>query len=79
MPVLTVHSLSKEFQRSTKSANKTLVAVKNVSLRVMPGEVLGLLGPNGAGKSTTMNILTAETTPNAGMVSSLYTPMAPQL
>jgi len=32
-------------------------AVRNLSLELMPGEILGLLGPNGAGKSTTMRIL----------------------
>jgi ABC-2 type transport system ATP-binding protein len=33
------------------------VAVKDLSLRVEPGEILGFLGPNGAGKSTTVKIL----------------------
>jgi simple sugar transport system ATP-binding protein len=32
-------------------------AVKDVSLHIRPGEVLGLLGENGAGKSTLMNVL----------------------
>jgi ABC-2 type transport system ATP-binding protein len=32
-------------------------AVRNLSLELFQGEVLGLLGPNGAGKSTTMRIL----------------------
>ena len=45
-----------------------MVAVRNLTFQVMPGEVLGLLGPNGAGKSTTMNMLTAEITPDAGAV-----------
>ncbi|MFK8181765.1 MAG: ABC transporter ATP-binding protein [Phormidesmis sp.] len=33
-------------------------AIKDVSFRVEPGEILGFLGPNGAGKTTTMRILT---------------------
>jgi len=33
-------------------------AIKAVSFRVEPGEILGFLGPNGAGKTTTMRILT---------------------
>lgn len=33
-------------------------ALKDISFKVEPGQVLGFLGPNGAGKSTTMNILT---------------------
>ena len=33
-------------------------AVKDISIHVEKGQIVGLLGPNGAGKSTTMNILT---------------------
>lgn len=36
-----------------------IAAVRDVSFRVSPGEIVGFLGPNGAGKSTTMRILTA--------------------
>jgi ABC-2 type transport system ATP-binding protein len=36
----------------------SLHAVREVSFRVEPGEVVGFLGPNGAGKSTTMRMLT---------------------
>jgi len=33
------------------------VAIKDLTLRIKPGEIFGLLGANGAGKSTTMRIL----------------------
>ncbi|MFW5889455.1 MAG: ABC transporter ATP-binding protein [Bacillota bacterium] len=33
-------------------------ALKNISLRVKKGDILGLLGPNGAGKTTTIKIVT---------------------
>jgi len=42
--------------------------IRNVSLQLKRGEVLGLLGPNGAGKSTTMQLLTGVLIPDAGQV-----------
>ncbi len=41
-------------------------AVRDVSLEVAPGEVLGLLGPNGAGKTTTVRLLAALIAPSEG-------------
>ncbi|MFU8794917.1 MAG: ABC transporter ATP-binding protein [Dethiobacteria bacterium] len=37
-----------------------LQAVKDISFKVYPGEILGFLGPNGAGKSTTIKVLTGQ-------------------
>lgn len=34
-----------------------LVAVKDVSFKLCPGEVVGLLGPNGSGKTTVLNMI----------------------
>jgi ABC-2 type transport system ATP-binding protein len=41
--------------RGTGQPDRT--AVKDLTLKVQPGEVFGFLGPNGAGKTTTMNVL----------------------
>jgi ABC-2 type transport system ATP-binding protein len=41
-------------------------AVRDVSIDVRRGEVLGLLGPNGAGKTTTVRLLTALIEPTEG-------------
>ncbi|WP_147070978.1 ABC transporter ATP-binding protein [Sulfuriferula plumbiphila] len=43
-------------------------ALKNVSLQVHGGEILGLIGPNGAGKTTLFNILTGLYTPSSGNI-----------
>jgi len=43
-------------------------ALKNVSLQVHEGEILGLIGPNGAGKTTLFNILTGLYTPSSGNI-----------
>ncbi len=45
-----------------------LVAVKDVTVSVRKGEILGLVGPNGAGKSTLLNIISGVYKPNNGEV-----------
>jgi ABC-2 type transport system ATP-binding protein len=44
-------------------------AIRDVSLEVHRGEVLGLLGPNGAGKTTTVRLLAALIEPTEGTAS----------
>lgn len=44
-------------------------ALKNVSIEINHGEVVGLLGPNGAGKSTLMKIITGYLPVTEGFVS----------
>jgi lipopolysaccharide transport system ATP-binding protein len=43
-------------------------ALKDVSLNVAKGEVLGIIGPNGAGKSTLLKILSKITPPTKGEI-----------
>jgi branched-chain amino acid transport system ATP-binding protein len=58
--VLRVDGLTKRFGG--------LVAVKNLSLNIVPGEILGLIGPNGSGKSTVMKLIMGIERPDAGSV-----------
>src|SRR5258708_6416260 len=54
--------------RNLRKSYGNHLAVKDVSLSVRRGEVLGLLGPNGAGKSTSMFMLAGLLTPTSGQV-----------
>lgn len=45
-----------------------LPVLKDVSLRLMPGEIAAILGPSGCGKSTVLNILSGLLVPTGGAV-----------
>ena len=45
-----------------------LVANRDVSFTVAPGELVGVIGPNGAGKSTLFDVVTGFQRPDAGTV-----------
>ena len=45
-----------------------LVAVKEVSFSIAPGQLFGLIGPNGAGKTTCFNMITGVYKPTSGKV-----------
>ncbi len=46
-----------------------VVAVKDVSFDVRPGQVVGLLGPNGAGKTTSLRMVMGLINPSAGEIT----------
>mgnify|MGYP001566990751 FL=1 len=49
MPSLTIQNLRKSYKKN--------IVVKNVSLKIESGQIVGLLGPNGAGKTTTFYMI----------------------
>lgn len=54
--------------RNVSKAYGSTVALDNVSLELLPGEVHGLMGENGAGKSTLMKILAGVVQPDVGSI-----------
>ena len=64
-PAIAVHKLTKIFPVPFHPTRR-VVAVKDLSLRIEPGEVYGLLGPNGSGKSTTLKIILGLVSPTRG-------------
>jgi lipopolysaccharide export system ATP-binding protein len=60
MNTLSAHQLSKHY--------KSRHVVKNVSLQVKRGEIVGLLGPNGAGKTTSFYMIVGLIGANGGKI-----------
>jgi len=58
---LTVHNIGKSFKKRP--------VLRDVSMKVERGEVIGLLGPNGAGKTTCFYIITGLIAPDYGVVN----------
>ena len=58
VPLLTLTNVSKSFGGVS--------AVKNVSLTVEAGEILGVMGPNGSGKTTLFNLVSGALVPDSG-------------
>jgi lipopolysaccharide export system ATP-binding protein len=56
-----------ETQELVKAFKKRVV-VREVSIKLHAGEVVGLLGPNGAGKTTTFNMVMGLLRPDAGNI-----------
>jgi ABC-2 type transport system ATP-binding protein len=81
MSIITVENLSKVYPVAVKEAGlsgtlrhfwrrnyRSIVAVRDVSFQIAPGEIVGFLGPNGAGKTTTLKMLTGLIHPSTGRV-----------
>jgi lipopolysaccharide transport system ATP-binding protein len=56
------------FRREKKLQQADFWALRNVSLKIKQGEVVGLIGRNGAGKSTLLKMLSRITVPTEGRI-----------
>ena len=67
-PILEIFSLTKNFGG--------VVALNEVDLKVMPGQITSLIGPNGAGKTTLFNCLTGLISLTTGRIQFQQTDMS---
>ncbi len=65
---VTLENLTKVFPARGKKGSGDVTAVKDFSLRIPDGALVGLLGPSGCGKSTTLNLLSGLLTPTGGRI-----------
>ena len=81
MAIVTAQGLRKSFRVAAKDPGlagtlrhlvrrrwQELEAVRQVSFRIEPGEMVGFLGGNGAGKTTTLKLLSGMIHPTAGVL-----------
>src|SRR5579864_411330 len=79
MPIIRTRDLRKTFRSPKRRAGvggalltlfsreyEDKVAVRDVTMELEAGELVGYIGPNGAGKSTTIKMLTGILVPSAG-------------
>jgi peptide/nickel transport system ATP-binding protein len=75
-PILTIEDADKTY----KQEGQEIQALRDISLAIRPGEVLGLVGESGSGKTTLARVLLGLTAPDAGSRLELEgAPLAPKL
>ncbi|MDA9947044.1 ATP-binding cassette domain-containing protein, partial [Candidatus Marinimicrobia bacterium] len=67
-PMLEMKNINKEYLIGGFFNKKTLHAVKDFSLRIFKGEIIGLVGESGSGKSTIAQLITRLETQTSGSI-----------
>ena len=69
-PIIFLDNISVDFKTRTGSImHPTIVhAVKDLTIKLMPGETIGIVGESGCGKSTTANVMCGLQSPTKGKV-----------
>lgn len=67
LKLLNIQGISKQFGG--------VQALRNCTLTIHPGELVGLLGSNGAGKTTLFNLITGFLSPDSGTITFCNTPL----
>ena len=71
-PAIELTSVTRRF---VSPDGKSMTAMKDFNITVMPGEFVAVVGPTGCGKSTTLNLVTGLVRPSGGQVSVMGEPV----
>jgi ABC-2 type transport system ATP-binding protein len=67
--VVACERLTKIYRKPLTRRTRAVCALREVSLSVRQGQIVGLIGPNGAGKSTLLNLIAGLILPTEGTVT----------
>lgn len=67
--IVECRQLTKVYKKLLAGESKAVCALKDISLSVGKGQIVGLIGPNGSGKSTLLNLIAGLIFPTEGSVA----------
>jgi lipopolysaccharide transport system ATP-binding protein len=67
-PVRSFYRIARGLPPPPRTQRETIWALRDISLEIQPGEIVGIIGRNGAGKSTLFKVLSRITAPTRGKI-----------